>query len=264
MASRSATARRDTANIERADGPLYVYAIIPRSEKMVSTTGLDGSVLSAIRHGEVAAVVGPAGAGRIRPSRANVLAHEQVVTALHTRGAVLPVRFGTVMPDGATVVEELLEPRAGEYAARLHRLAGMDAYRLKARYLPDVALRDAVGRNASIRRMRARMEARGSRATQQEQLEMGKLVMDELERLRQDDAAGLLRRLGPVVDAVEVKETRSDDVALSAALLVDRQQVATLEDVLEEIALEQQERLRLELVGPLPAWDFADGGVGAD
>src|SRR4051794_41802592 len=53
------------------------------------------------------------------------MAHSRVLQGvLETPCDVLPMRFGVVMPDAATVRDELLAPHAAELAAQLATVAG--------------------------------------------------------------------------------------------------------------------------------------------
>jgi hypothetical protein len=238
--------------------PLYVYAIVAaRSASAERLQGLDGTDIGFVRHRSTAAAVGPAGANRVRPTRSNLQTHHQVVADLHKRGPVLPMRFGTVMPGQDAVIQNLLEPGSESHAQRLRELRRKDEYRLRARYLPDVALREAVQKNSAIRRLRSRSQA-GGRVSQGERLHLGELVFAALERIRETDAAEILDRLAPHLEAIRTLDDPTEEVALSAAVLLDRRHRSAFEDALEEVGQEQTERLRLEITGPLAPWDFAD------
>jgi Gas vesicle synthesis protein GvpL/GvpF len=266
VTDRVATARRappaSPPPANPPNGSLYVYAIVLVPAWVDGLTGLGDTGLGLVHGASTAAVVGPAGADRIRPTRANLLAHQRVVAELHERGPVLPVRFGTVVPGAEEVLEDLLEPEAARHLASLQALDGKDAYRLKVSYLPDVALQEAVAGSRSIRRLRVRLQGAGGRAAPGDQLELGEMVFAELERNREVLAVELLERLGPFVDAVQTIEDGSDEVALNVALLVARAGSARFDDVLDQIGRKEQDRLHFELVGPLPAWDFAEDDAG--
>lgn len=243
----------------------YVYAVVPAiSADPPAEAGIDGGPIGLIRHGSVAALATPVDSDRVRPSRANLNAHQQVVGAAHKRGPVLPVRFGTVMPDAAAVAEELLEPGADRFESMLAEFEGKDEFRVKCRYLPDVALREVVQRSKPVQRLRARMRSAGSGARQAEQVRLGELVMAGLEQIREEDGDAVLNALAPHILAWEPADDKAEDVPFHAAVLVDRPRIGELEQLLERIAAEQQDRMQVELIGPLPLWDFSrvSAGVG--
>lgn len=243
----------------------YVYAVVPaEGPALPEMTGLDGRAVSRIREGSLSALVSEVSADRVRPTRANLSAHQQVVSSAHGLVPVLPVRFGTVFPDEDTVRAELLAPEQPELEAMLSEFDGKDEFRVKCRYLPDVALRELVERNAGIRKLRSRASAAVSPgARQAHQIQLGEMVMLELERLRERDAAALVGALTPHILTWEPIDDPSDDVPLHAALLVDRSRLSALEAALEKVASQQKDRMQVELIGPLPLWDFTHITAGA-
>lgn len=249
---------------DERSGRRYVYAIVaaetaaPRDVK-----GLDGRPLAVIRQGSVSALVSTVDSDRVRPSRANLSAHHDVVASAHGLGPVLPVRFGTVFPDEDAVKVELLGPEQFRLEAMLADFEGTDEFRIRCRYLPDVAVREVVERNPGIRKLRSRAAAAPSSvARQAHEMRMGELVMLEMERLREHDADALLSVVGPHILAWEPVESPSDDVPLHAAVLVSRADVSALESSVEKFAVDQKARLQVEMVGPLPPWDFSHVAAG--
>lgn len=241
-----------------------VYGVVPdRTVDALHETGVDGRPVGAIRHGPVAALTSPLDSDRVRPSRNNLSAHQRVVTSAHRIGPVIPVRFGTVMPDQAVVVSEFLAPGRRRLEAMLHELEGKDEFRVRCRYLDEVALTEVVERSRSIQRLRQRSLSVPKAVTQGERIRLGELVAAELGMLRQRDAAILIESLAPHVLSWEQLDDPSEDVPLHVAVLVDRRNVAQLESALERIAETQRMRMHIELIGPLPAWDFCDAMVGA-
>ena len=78
-----------------------VYALAPRGARRSGVTGLRGEELRTITRGPVAAIVGEM-AVRPRPTVANLLRYDRILTALWAQnGALLPVRFGTILADSS-------------------------------------------------------------------------------------------------------------------------------------------------------------------
>jgi hypothetical protein len=87
---------------------LYLYAIINRTMmQLPHIDGIDGACLQIVAAGDVAAVVSPVGTPRLAPEPENVLRHESVIEALMIERAVLPSRFGTILPDEEAVCNSL-------------------------------------------------------------------------------------------------------------------------------------------------------------
>lgn len=243
------------------ESPLYVYGVVPADlARRDEERGVDGQPVSFVRHGKLAAVTSPAIRDRIRPSRANLAAHQDVVSRAHRRGPILPVRFGTVMPGETAVVRDLLEPARHDFEAVLADFAGKDGYRIKCCYLEDVALREVVESSRAIQRLRAQAVA-GTHPSNQ--IRLGELVFAGLERLRHRDAVAVMDAVAGHVLAWEEIEDGSQEVALHAAVMVERSAVARMEEALERFGRAQKDRLRVELIGPLPLWDFSQAAPGA-
>jgi len=243
------------------ESPQYVYAVIPADlARFVHETGVDEQPVGHVRDGNVAALTSPAVRNRVRPSRANLTAHQHVVSHAHHVGPVLPVRFGTVMPGETAVIRDLLEPGRHDFETLLAQFEGKDEYRIKCSYLEDVALREVVEGSRSIQRLRGRT---GPQSSPSNRMRLGELVFAGLERLHHQDAVAVLDTLTPHVLAWEQIEDATEDVALHAALLVDRAAVTRMEQALERFGQAQKHRLQVELIGPLPLWDFSQTTPGA-
>jgi hypothetical protein len=89
-------------------------------------------------------------------------------------------------------------------------------------------------------------------------IETGRRVAAAIEAKRQRDAARLLAALAPVAADVRVGAGRSDLTVLSASFLVDRKQLNRFDRALERVNAEEQDRLRLDCVGPLPPYSFTE------
>lgn len=223
----------------------------------MSEPGIDGSRVSPVRRGHISALVSSIRESRVRPSRANVTAHQAVVDAAHRQGPILPVRFGTVMPDEASVGNDLLSPNSDRYQAALRQLHGKAEYRLKATYVEDTVLREIVERSPAVRRARADANRPGRPASRDRMIALGELVRNELGRLKEADRAKVLHQLASHVAGCEQLPERTDAVAVHVALLVERNRARRLEQAVEALAAEQTDRMRIELTGPLAPWDFA-------
>lgn len=237
----------------------YLYGVVAAEgaerTARAAGTGVDSGPVETVRSGPVAALVGALDRPRIRPSRANVLAHQQVVARAHAIGPVVPVRFATVMDGGRTELQGFLADGAGHFEGLLNDFDGRDEYRLRVRYLPEVALREVVAGNRSIQRLRDRVRSAGH-PRPADQLALGEQVAAVLADLRHLDATALVRVAGPHVESWRELDDGSEDVAAHLALMVDRGAVGALEDSLERYGRTQRQRLQVELVGPLPLWDF--------
>ena len=232
---------------------VYVYGIVAAGEPLEVPTGVEGGAVS-LQEGEgIAAIVSRVPDRPVRTTRRDLQAHAAVLAAaLEQRNAVLPMRFGVVLPDPAAVDAELLVGARPDLEALLARFAGTVEFELKALYPDQEALLEEVVRsNPRIAQLR------GS-AGYQEQLELDELVASALEAERLRDEALLLDRLSPLALDIRAREELPERMAAKLSLLVERGRQEAFEAEAELLAEECHPRLQLRLDGPLPPHNFVD------
>lgn len=77
---------------------IYLYAFTDLEQLVAPLRGLEEAAVELVRCGRVAAALVPLDTAPA-PEPAVLWGHERVVEALMAQGAVLPVRFGTTLPD---------------------------------------------------------------------------------------------------------------------------------------------------------------------
>lgn len=221
-------------------------------------SGIGGSPVAPVGRGPISALVSPVREDRVRPSRANVTAHHAVVDAAHRVAPVLPVRFGTVMPDEAAVGDGLLAPNLDRYSEMLRDLDGKAEYRLKASYAEDVVLREVVERSPAVRRARAESARTDRPANRDRMIRLGELVRNELYRIKDADRRAIIEEVAERVTGLRELAERTEVVAVHAALLVERGRARHMEEAVQSVAGRQAGRMTIELTGPMAPWDFVD------
>ncbi len=112
---------------------IYVYAIV--DDPGVTVTGLTGVAdvpLIRVSQGPLAAVCSVHDQLDLEPDAATLWQHERVTAKLTERGAVAPVRFGTVFGDGGRVGQVLADQEV-RFTAVLARLRGKVELSVRAR-----------------------------------------------------------------------------------------------------------------------------------
>jgi hypothetical protein len=236
---------------------VFVHAVVRAGHGLPEgLTGVGGSSLGLVPSGEIAAVVSDVRLDVRLGRRADLTAYADVMEALLPEGPVAPVRFGCVMPDGDTVIAEILAPRAGELRALLDDLDGHVQYNVRATYVEETVLAELVRDNPEIRLLRERTRELPEDALMGDRIRLGELVAQGWERLARADADHILSRVGPTVRAHTVRRDPGPSAALDAALLVEAERSQELEDSLEDLAQQTEGRMNLRLVGPLAPYDF--------
>ncbi len=257
MAVTSEVADRGGDLHDHEDTARYVYAVVPADTTMpAELTGVDDQPVTLVRHGAVAAVAGEVGAYRALGNRADLLAHRRVVDAMAECGAVVPVRFGSALPDSDAVVAELLAPNEHDFAGFLRHLTGRRQFTVRASYDDEVVLAEVVSENPDIATLRDRTRGLPESEGWNERVRLGELVAKAIEAKRDAEATAILDRLTPgAVDWHWSAPSGPYDLT-RAMFLVDEDRRAEFEAAAEHVAEEFHGRARVQLLGPSAPYDF--------
>lgn len=220
--------------------------------------GVDDQPVRVLASDEIGVIASTALLERPPGRRAEILAYTRVLDALAVPGPIAPVRFGSLFADAQDVADHLLGD-AADLTALLEDLAGRVQLSLSASYHQEALLADLVTRSPEIARLRERTRGLPEEASYADRVRLGQLVAAAVDAERSADAAALLDAIAPLCVAMADKPGRGMDGVLDAALLVESEDQAALEQVLEELAEQLHERIRLRLVGPTAPYDFVGG-----
>ncbi|MFJ4657058.1 GvpL/GvpF family gas vesicle protein [Nocardia sp. NPDC088792] len=199
---------------------LLIYAIVP-AETRLAADGI-GRVPSPVRtvtHGPIAALVSEVPAGQPLDQAEDIRGFANIVDALVTQGPIIPMRFGSALPDDKAVDESLLAPNEERFHAALGQLFGQAEYLVQAQYL-----------------------------------EM--LTTAVAEEQRHADSEILLRALSQLTGQISVRPPTHDAELADIAVLIPFDKQQELLHIVNSFAEEWQQRAQLRIVGPLAAWDF--------
>lgn len=239
----------------------FAYGVArPDLEVPDGLVGVDDQPVRLLAGEEVAVIASAALLDRPAGRRAEILAYSRVLDALAVPGPVAPVRFGSIFADDQDVADHLLGPAADDLAALLDDLTGRVQMTFSATYHQQALLGDLVAQRPDIARLRERTRDLPEEASYGDRVRLGQLVAAAVDAERSADAAALLDAVGPLCVGVAETPARGMDGVLDAALLVEADDRAALEQVLEELAAQVHERIRMRLVGPTAPYDFVGGG----
>ena len=226
-----------TADEDELTG-LYVYAIVADGPDRIPVplVGLDGSPVELVRHGEVAAVVGTIALDRPPGRRADLMAHSTVLDSLDESGAVVPVQFGTVLPDRDAVVDDVLDPDVARWTALLEALSGRRQLNLRATYNEAAVLQEVVVENREVAELRERTRSLPDDLVHPDRIRLGELVSRAVDAKREDDAAMVMELVLPHVVSYAPRHGKGLDHVLDIAFLVDDDRRSAFEDALESVA----------------------------
>ncbi len=245
---------------EQAEGQ-YLYAIIacaePREFK-ARGIGERGDIVHTVNYRRIAAVVSNSPNVEYENSRRNMMAHTLVLEEVMEQFTLLPVRFGTIAPDVATIETKLLVARYEEFTQLLEQMRGRVELGLKAFWHEGAAFEEVVKESETIRRMRDALNERSLEETYYERIRLGEEVEKALARKRERDEEAILSRIRPLVYKARTNKIVSDRMVLNAAFLVDRAQEPELDGAVRKLDEECSDRLMFKYVGPVPPYNFVN------
>ncbi|MFD9041296.1 GvpL/GvpF family gas vesicle protein [Streptomyces bottropensis] len=235
----------------------YVYGITagshPALPEGMGGVGDPARPVRILREGELAAIVSEAPEG-LRPKRKDLLAHQNVLSEAGAGGSLLPMRFGSVAPDDASVTAVLAE-RAKHYLERLGALDGKVEYNVKASHDEEAVLHRVMGENPELRAMtEANRQAGGG--TYEDRLRLGEMVVAAVQAREAEDAAELRRTLEPAAEDVSAGPDSTGWLA-NLSFLVDRESSAAFLDAVEEVR-KSHPHVEVRVNGPLPPYSFVE------
>jgi hypothetical protein len=237
--------------------PLSVYAIVPIE------AGIYQAVEAIARSARMwmvtvkpfAAVVGHGieTAGRRRDDlMPMLLTHQKLIEKIMQVSPLLPVRFGTLAPDEASV-HAMLSIGARQIAEAFERVAGCVQMEVVAKW--DV---DAVFAEISVEEPIAALKRQWSeRPDDALRIAIGDRVKQSLDRRRATVAGSLLGALRSLAEDVIAYPPSDDRVVVQAALLIRTDDLIALDDMLADIDATHGGRLSFRLIGPLAPCCFA-------
>jgi hypothetical protein len=229
---------------------LYCYGVTwAETARSQASAGLGGKPVEPVRYEELAALASVAPPGKVRARRADLMCHFNVLSSAFERGAVIPLRFGMVFDDEATLVAELLKPRQQELVALLKELRDRVELRVTAHYREEAILAEIIRENARVAKLRGE-------SSQPALLALGELVAAELQARTSRDAQTILERLGSLSLDEELDEEPVEHQVLRASFLVERKHLKAFDAAMEDLASGQAGRIDFKYVGPLPPHSF--------
>jgi hypothetical protein len=264
-----------------ADSIWYVYGVVPSTFALAGVpSGVEDSVVSALPHGDVAAVVSQVdreqyGAGALETSTGDVqwigtraVAHDRVLTWLSDRVAVVPFPMLTIFSH-ADAVRDMLSARARELGDVLARVGSAREYALRV-YRVDSELAAKVGEvSSAIKELEDSLEAAlpGQRYLLQRKLEAERKT--ETRRVSQELASEVYTSLSAASSqaarlAIAQQVASADAISgtgalvLNAAFLVNGDMYPAFQGTLSELVARLSPLgLRFDFTGPWPAYHFA-------
>jgi len=225
------------------DTEVYVYGVVATDTPPPPGTGVGplAPPLRTVASGDLAALVSDVPPGPLEAGREDLKRHGEVLREAMDAGTVLPMRFGMVMPEEA-VAEELLERHRPRLTALLDHLNGRVELTLRATYEEEPLLREVIGRRPDAAGLVERVRGGDEAATYHERIRLGELIVEEIGRLREQDTAAMLERLGNLAEDVHVGSPPHERTAYAASFLVEADAVERFDEAARALGLKRTTR----------------------
>jgi hypothetical protein len=245
----------------------YLYCIITcDGPREFSSRGIGerGDPVHMIYGDGLAAVVSDSPIVEYESSRRNMMAHTRVLEEVMQEHTLLPVRFGIIAPDEASIARQLVGAKAEALRGQLGRVEGKVELGLKAFWYEEVIFAEIVEGSPEIRRLRDSLAGRSPEETYYERIRLGELIEGEMARRREADAARILDALRPLADEIQVSPPITDRMVVNAAFLVGKEREAAFDAAVRELDAELGKRMLFKVVGPVPPYNFVSLTIGWD
>jgi len=242
----------------------YVYAIIPTGSQVIfnEVAGVDDEhdEVYTIPHRNLAAVVSTSPLADYRGLKRDeaaryLMAHQRVVEAVMQTFPLLPVRFGTVLPDELWM-HRLLAQGEALFHTTLEKFSGLVQMEVVVLWNLDVVFQE-IGQEEHIAQLKAQVAGRPPEETIIERVAIGQMVHASLERRRASLREYLIHCLWKVALDLVINPPMGDSMVANVALLVDEAGKEALDQQLERLDEEFKGQLTFRRVGPLPPYSFA-------
>lgn len=240
-----------------SDSALYVYAIVLAQDVPdESSVGVDDAPLEYVEAGPLAAVVSQVGANRYGAVRSDLVAHTRTLDWLASRLTIIPVAFGTIIEDFQALILDVLEPAAEPCLELLAKLRGCAQFNLRGVYVRERVLEEVVLAQPELTDLHRRTRDLPPGQLHPDLVRLGEGVSAALEQRRLVDSERILGAVAPHVTDIRDRVGRDMDQVFNVAMLIPHSHRQAVESMLEDLAEAEHERVRLQLTGPFPAYDF--------
>jgi len=230
----------------------YLYAIAAGGEdRTFEVQGIDGSAVYSVSKDGVAAVVSDCSREKIRPERAHLAAHKDVLKRLMQDSTVLPMAFGMIADDVGEV-RRMLSRNKSLFQKQLDYVAGHIEMGLRVTWDVPNIFEYFVDQHAELRAARDRL------IRQDDKLELGRLFDRLLNEVRETHYEKLVEALDPCCTEIKHSPARNLNEVLNLNCLVARDGQKRLEDAVFAAAALFDNNYALDLNGPWAPHNFVE------
>jgi hypothetical protein len=239
-------------------GGQYLYAIAALVEDHpYDVAGIDGSPVHSVSNGRVAAVVSDCARQKLRPERAHLAAHKEVLQRLMLESTVLPMAFG-IIADDLKAVRRMLTLNQNAFLEQLERVAGKVELGLRVNWDVPNIFEYFIDIHPELRAARDRLLGNQRQPRQEDKIELGQLFDRILNDDREAHSEKLEGALGPCCAEMKRSPPRNVNEVANLKCLVARNGQKQLEDAVFQAARLFDNNYAFDLNGPWAPHNFVE------
>ncbi len=236
----------------------YLYAIIADGQDRVyEEFGIDRHRLYTISAGPIAAVVSDVADDNVRPERARLAAHHEVLKRLMAETTPLPMSFG-VIADSPVAVRRMLSRNQQVLLDQLRHVANKVEMGLRVTWDVPNIFEYFVNTHPELRMARDRFFGSQSEPTQEQKIELGRMFDRLLQEDRETYADLAVRMFASHGCEIKCLKCRNEREVMNLAGLVRRDAMPQFEADVFEVAKQFDNNFALDYNGPWAPHNFVD------
>jgi len=236
----------------------YLYAFIADARgRRYGDFGIDGSEVYSIPWGQVAAVVSNVRVERVRPERAHLAAHQEVLKKLMAETTPLPMSFG-ILADSPQAVRNLLSRNQHVLLEQLRHVAGKVEMGVRVTWDVPNIFEYFVNTHPELRQARDQFLGGPGEPTQEDKIEVGRMFDRLLNEDRETCTGKVEAILAPHCAEIEPGKCRTEREVMNLACLVERPAMPQFEGRVFEAAQQFDNNFTFDFNGPWAPHNFAE------
>lgn len=237
---------------------LYLYGIFPDINlEKVSVEGLDKQPVQAYSLDGFTFLYSEAQQERYLASRKNLLGHEKVLEQAMHAGyrTLLPLQFGLVIQDWATVTQQLTQPHSASLHRLFEKLHGKREVGVKVFWEQDTELQALMDETPFLRAQRDSLE--GKHLSMDEVVQIGQTIERALEARKQQIISAFRAALNGLAIEVVENDAMTESMIYNAAYLIAWDDEPEFGHHVEEIDHQFGSRLKIRYNNFTAPFNFA-------
>jgi hypothetical protein len=190
--------------------------------------------------------------GDMKATKESILKHDETIRAVFSSRDVIPVHFGTIV-NSSKEAENFLKDNFDTLERLFSEVEGKIELNLIMTWNKDGFTEEIDSREITEYKRRI---SQNKRAAQQDKIELGKMVEQKVNELRDKYTEEIISKLKVYSEKIEIGENLNARMLLKAAFLIKKSDEELFDKALNEIYQKYSAKFTFKYIGPLPPYSF--------